>query len=661
MPRITATHDPGNPSRPPDSRTRPGESGAVPHNPGASTAHPKMASGSGRGSRGRSRGRDDAYRRLLQQGPLAIIELDHRGRFVTLNTTAEQIFGASAGALAGTYFIDRVAPEDRPRAATLAEPMRDSGEGSGRRLEIRVIDAASGERRLLDLRATWLPSDGEPPGVLALASDLTAGRDDERQLRMLHEALDAAAVGVALYAHDWRLLYANRRFGVMLADVPEQAQREMREVLERSGRWSGRLVLPEDAERDAGRLRVLAAAVDEPDDERCYFIVCEDDERQAITRDRQLRRAERLATAGTLVRGVAHELNNPLSAIINFAELMLLEDRSEEDQESLRIICREAERAASVVGDLLRLARRSTSNEGERLPVDLNEVVRNVQRLRRYAMNSHEIQLRVDLSPELPPVLADREELEQAVLHLVANAEQALLEHDGPRRLLLHTRGAGEMVSIYVSDTGPGIDPADVERIFDPFWTTRAPGEGTGLGLSLVQRIVENHHGVIHVDTEPGGGTTFRIDIPRSEPAEDSAPAAPRLEARAVPRRILVVDDEPAIRSSLERFLSRRGHQVTVAAEGGEALERIEEAPEPFDVIVSDLRMPGLAGDRLLAELRERGEDYDDRVIFMTGDALGWESSEIVRSAHHPVLLKPAPPAEVTAAIEQVERRRRGG
>src|SRR5690606_18905375 len=99
-------------------------------------------------------------------------------------------------------------------------------------------------------------------------------------------------------------------------------------------------------------------------------------------------------------------------------------------------------------------------------------------------------------------------------------------------------------------------------------------------------------------------------------------------------------------RSSLERFLSRRGHQVTVAAEGGEALERIEEAPEPFDVIVSDLRMPGLAGDRLLAELRERGEDYDDRVIFMTGDALGWESSEIVRSAHHPVLLKPAPPAE---------------
>lgn len=592
---------------------------------------------------------------------MAIIELDDRGRFVALNATAEQMFGARTAELAGSSFLDHVAPEDQPRAATLAEPMHDADETGGRRLEIRVIDAATGERRLLDVRATWMPRDGAPAGVLALASDLTAVRQDERQLRLLHEVLDAASAGVALFARDWRLLYANRRFEYMLADVPESAQREMREVLERSGRWSGQLVRPQEEDGDAGRLRVLAAAVDDPDDERCYFVLCEGDDRRAMTRDRQLRRAERLATAGTLVRGVAHELNNPLSAIINFAELMLLEDRSADDQESLRIICREAERAASVVGDLLRLARRSDEEDGERLPVDLNEVVRNVQRLRRYAMNSHSIQLRVDLSPDLPPVLADRGELEQAVLQLVANAELALLEHEGPRRLLLHTRAAGEMVSVYVSDTGPGIDPADVERIFDPFWTTRAPGEGTGLGLSLVQRIVENHHGVIHVDTEPGGGTTFRIDLPRSTPAAPAVPGPPRLESRAVPRRILVVDDEPAIRSSLERFLRRRGHQVTVAAEGGEALERIGEASEPFDVIVSDLRMPGLAGDRLLAELRKRGDEYDDRVIFMTGDALGWESSEIVRSAHHPVLLKPAPPAEVTAAIEQVERRRRDG
>ena len=602
---------------------------------------------------------ENAYRRLLEQGPLALFELDHLGSFLSVNTTAEKIFGARVSQLRGTPFLDRIAPEDHERAAILAEPINEHVEPGGRRIELRVVHAATGERRLLVVRATWLQRGEEPPGILAIARDLTAERDAEQQLRLLHEALSVTSKGLALFDRDWRTIYANRSYGNMLIDVPEQAQREMREVLERSGRWSGRLVRPEAGEGDTGRLRVVAAAVEDPDGDRSYFVLCEDDERTAIERDRQLRRAERLATVGTLVRGVAHELNNPLSAIINFAELMLLEGRSEEDQESLTIICREAERAAGVVGDLLRLARRSSEGGSERLPIDLNEVVRNVQRLRRYAMNSHEIQLRIDLSPDLPPVLADRSELEQVVLHLVANAERALTEREGPRRLLLHTRARAEIVSIYVSDTGHGIRAEDVERIFDPFWTTRDPGEGTGLGLSLVQHIVEAHHGVIHVDSAPEGGTTFRIDLPRAAGTPDSAPPAPRLEPRAVPRRILIVDDEPAIRSSLQRFLSRRGHEVTVAAEGREALDIIARAAESFDVIVSDLRMPGLAGDRLLAELRERGEDYDERVIFMTGDALGWESSEIVRSAHHPVLLKPAPPAEVTAAIEQIERRRR--
>lgn len=603
---------------------------------------------------------EDAYRRLLEQGPLALFELDHRGTFASLNTTAEKIFGAPASRLRGTPFQERIAPEDHERAAILAEPMHEHADPGGRRVELRVMHAATGERRLLAVRATWLSrGDSQPPGILAIARDLTAERGAEQQLRLLHEALAATSKGVALFDRNWQTIYANRSFGNMLADVPREAQREMREVLERSGRWSGRLVRPEGGEGDTGRLRVVAAAVEDPEGDRTYFVLCEDDERTAIERDRRLRRAERLATVGTLVRGVAHELNNPLSAIINFAELMLLEGRSEEDQESLGIICREAERAAGVVGDLLRLARRSSEGGSERLPVDLNEVVRNVQRLRRYAMNSHAIQLRIDLSPDLPPVLADRDELEQVVLHLVANAEQALTEHEGPRRLLLHTRAGAEIVSIYVSDTGHGIRTEDVERIFDPFWTTRAPGVGTGLGLSLVQHIVEAHHGVIHVDSGPEGGTTFRIDLPRAIGTLDPARPALRLEPRAVPRRILIVDDEPAIRSSLQRFLSRRGHEVTVAAEGGEALDIIARAAESFDVIVSDLRMPGLAGDRLLAELRARGEDYDERVIFMTGDALGWESSEIVRSAHHPVLLKPAPPAEVTAAIEQIERRRR--
>src|SRR5690606_24701961 len=134
--------------------------------------------------------------------------------------------------------------------------------------------AATGERRLLVVRATWLQRGEEPPGILAIARDLTAERDAEQQLRLLHEALSVTSKGLALFDRDWRTIYANRSYGNMLIDVPEQAQREMREVLERSGRWSGRLVRPEAGEGDTGRLRVVAAAVEDPDGDRSYFVLC---------------------------------------------------------------------------------------------------------------------------------------------------------------------------------------------------------------------------------------------------------------------------------------------------------------------------------------------------------------------------------------------------
>jgi PAS domain S-box-containing protein len=366
-------------------------------------------------------------------------------------------------------------------------------------------------------------------------------------------------------------------------------------------------------------------------------------------RERHLRRAERLASVGTLIGGVAHELNTPLHAIRNFAELLLMEPRGTEDREALEIIQREADRAAKVVADLRLLARETQEAERGRAAVDLNDVVRHVLKVRRYSLETGNIEIREDLADDLPPVLADRGNVEQVVLNLVVNAEQAMANQLGERRLILRTRRTPGGSALHVVDSGPGIPPQNLERIFDPFFTTKAPGEGTGLGLSLVHNIVAEHGGAIHVDSEVGKGTAFRIELPRA-PGEKAGAGGGAAPAPQRVLRVLVVDDEPAVRRISVRFLEHLGHEVETAVDGAEALELL--ARREYDVIVSDLRMPGLSGEELLQRLRGDGRGLERRLIFVTGDAASTDAGRIVAEAGVPVLVKPVRLQELARVLE---------
>lgn len=378
------------------------------------------------------------------------------------------------------------------------------------------------------------------------------------------------------------------------------------------------------------------------------------DAQERARAESHLRRAERLASLGTLLSGVAHELNNPLAAIKSFAQLLLLDERPADDQEALEVIEREAARAAKIVSDLRLVARQARRGGEAREPVQLNDVVRHVLEMRGYTLQTHNVEVRDDLAPDLPPVLADRGELEQAVLHLVLNAEHSLAEHPGERRLTVRTRAGPSGVSLRVVDSGPGIPEEHLDRIFDPFWTTREPGKGTGLGLSMVHGIVAEHGGRIRVESEPGKGASFTIDLPGAVPPLPGTDAAEEGAPRGL--RVLVVDDEPPIRRSLVRYLERRGHRVDEAADGREALVRIGAAEAaPYDVILADLRMPGLSGDRLLAELRARETGVEDRVVFITGDALSDETAAALASV--PVIFKPFELEQVARALETRGRR----
>ncbi|HYW07349.1 MAG TPA: ATP-binding protein, partial [Longimicrobium sp.] len=371
--------------------------------------------------------------------------------------------------------------------------------------------------------------------------------------------------------------------------------------------------------------------------------------------ERHLGRAERLATVGTLLAGVAHELNNPLTAIKSFAGLMLLDEHTTDDREALETMRREADRAANIVADLRVLVRQThESHEAPREAVDLNEVVRHVLRVRAYPLATRNVSVSEKLAVGLPPVLGPRGQVEQVVMNLVVNAEQAMEQLSGGGRLELRTRRVGDGAELDVADTGPGIAPEHLERIFDPFFTTKAPGEGTGLGLALIHRIVTEHGGHVRVASAPGEGTTFTVDLPLAPVRAARAAAAAEVEPPARALRVLIVDDEPAIRRSVVRYLARRGHVADEAADGEAALRAIAKAAsdDQYDVILSDLRMPGLGGAELLAHLRRADPALAERLIFFTGDASSEAAGRILAEAGVPVLVKPFELANLAAVVE---------
>lgn len=406
---------------------------------------------------------------------------------------------------------------------------------------------------------------------------------------------------------------------------------------------------------DGARRLILATAAPLYEEDRVvgiYFAARDITDERA--REAELRRAERFSGLAPLLGGVCHELNNPLTSIKSFAELMLLDDRPEEDRESLEIVRREAERAARIVTDLKLVARQTQSDGPSVAPVQVNEVIRQVVSSMEEEIAPLEVDISLALAPSAPEICASRPQLERVVAQLLSNALHAVQAVEGPRFIELSTTPSADGVQIAVSDSGPGIPDGDVERIFDPFWTTRTTGEGTGLGLSLVHSIVRDHNGQIRVDGGAGTGATFVIDLPGME-LEERAPHEPTVQdpaRRAL--RLLIVDDEGPIRFSLGRYMNRRGHTVEEAEEGERALALIEGRPpeEQFDIILADLRMPGLNGEQLYQRLRERKRGDEERLIFITGDAESPDAARLVHEAGVPVVLKPFELAEIAQIIE---------
>src|SRR5438132_1342909 len=368
----------------------------------------------------------------------------------------------------------------------------------------------------------------------------------------------------------------------------------------------------------------------------------------------QLIQSEKMSAIGQLVSGVAHELNNPLAGISAFAQLLLTEKRFPPDQRTAaEMVYAEARRASRIVQNLLTFARQ---HKPERTPTSVNQVLDDTLELRGYELRVRGIDVVRDYDEQVPETMADAHQLQQVFLNLITNAEQAMERSERDKqRLTVRTRRAGDMLRIDIEDTGPGIPPNLLERIFNPFFTTKPTGSATGLGLSISLGIVRDHEGRTWAENAPQGGARFIVEVPIvTHRASGESQAIPLVPPQGDRLQILVVDDEASVRVSLQRYLAGRGHEVETTSSGREALGRLREGR--FDAVIVDMRMPDVSGEELYRELQTTDPEHADRIIFTTGQLVDDEVRTFLASTGRPCVPKPFEFAAFDQALPAARR-----
>jgi two-component system NtrC family sensor kinase len=383
---------------------------------------------------------------------------------------------------------------------------------------------------------------------------------------------------------------------------------------------------------------------------------------------------------GQTLGRVANEMNNPLASLLAVAELQVSSPTlGEDDRRAVSQIVENARRASQIVAQLLDSTGEAPQSGGTRTPVDVNGVLRRALDHHEYTLRALGVTVALDLDSSLPPVSGDALQLQQVVSNMIANAEQALSDHDDQRQLQLSSSRRGEQVCIAVADSGPGIMSHHLDRIMEPMFTTRGAHGHRGLGLTITHTIVRDHAGTIEVHSVPGEGARFSVLLPplvsggaddalaasaTSDAAGLSASPTPvtsaavqdSADAEAAPAvagsSILLIEDEITLRTAISRFLRASGYIVEVAENGSAALDLLSSTR--FDLILLDLRMKGITGEDVYESMTATHPDQAQRVVFITGDLHSAQAARFIRLTGRPVLAKPFTLAELAARVAQL-------
>jgi PAS domain S-box-containing protein len=336
----------------------------------------------------------------------------------------------------------------------------------------------------------------------------------------------------------------------------------------------------------------------------------------------------RLASVGEMAAGVAHEINNPLTAVTGYAQLLVdREDIPPDIRSDLAAINDGARRVAGIVQTLLSFSRQT---KPQRKLVDINELIEGTLVLRAYHLRVNNIEVITRLAPGLLETVVDPGQIQQVLLNLIVNAETEMKLAHGKGKLTITTEKSHNTIKICCQDNGPGIKPEVMDKIFDPFFTTREVGQGTGLGLSLCYGIVAEHKGKIYAESKPGKGATFVIELPVVTEAKPPKPAEPVVKKpkKAVKARILVVDDEQVVRDVINRVLTGEGHKVDTVDNAADALKKIES--KRYKLILLDIKMPGMNGVELYKRIQKIAKPLARKVVFITGDIMGADTEKFL-------------------------------
>jgi CheY-like chemotaxis protein len=373
-----------------------------------------------------------------------------------------------------------------------------------------------------------------------------------------------------------------------------------------------------------------------------------EEERVALEQKAQV--ASRLASVGEMAAGIAHEINNPLTGVIGFAHLLSQREIPEDMRNEVKIIGDSAQRVADIVQRLLIFAHPQV---GKRESIDIKQLIETTLALRAYELKTNNIKVTTVLDPELPWIMADGGQLQQVFLNLVINAETEMKLAHGKGKLLIKAEMAGNIVRVSFHDDGPGIAKANMAKLFDPFFTTREIGQGTGLGLSVCHGIIREHNGRIYVESKLGEGATFVVEIPSAVEEKQRGLVELAVEEPEVTKgRILVVDDEPMVREFLTKLLVGKGHEVDSIDNASDALTKIKN--ERYSVILLDIKMPGMSGIELYQRVQQIAKSLARRIIFMTGDVMGIDTRDFLSKTGAHYVAKPISVDELVKTINKV-------
>jgi two-component system NtrC family sensor kinase len=592
-----------------------------------------------------------------------ILTTDETDRITYANRAAAELFGRDRGALVGEQLINLFARDSRQTVQFGQSAARD---GLPQRYDAEL---AGRDECKVSISAAPFGDGGGSPGTVLALRDVTdmrrahqeLARSESRYRHLFEDASDAImtfdSLGRFTSVNDagerisgyTREELIGRFFGPLLplSELP-RAVMEFRKALSGQPGQFESIVVRKDGER-----RHITITYSCPQRSREVLCLIRDatDEKQL---QQQLVQSEKMGAIGQLVSGVAHELNNPLASITAFAQLMLSDNNlTAEDRHATEVIASEARRAARIVHNLLTFARQ---HKAEKTYADINQVIENTLELRGYDLSVRGIQIERSYAEPAPSTMVDAYQLQQVILNLVTNAEQAMAGFERRHhRLTVRSARGTDTVHIEIEDTGPGIPSDSLERIFNPFYTTKPVGHGTGLGLSISLGIISEHGGRIWAENVASGGAKFCIDLPLiASPA--GGPTAIPATSVALPDglRLLVADDEAPIRESLSRLLERAGHLVTAVDGGAAALAAARD--RAFDAILLDIRMPDISGMEVFEQWRTERPELASRVVFLTGDIVSADLQEFLAGTGQPFLAKPFELATVLQVLQQTRR-----